>query len=226
MSRRPTLVVLDVNETLSDLSPLHAVFADAGLAAHEVETWFAGVLRDGFALTLTGENPRFADLARDGVRARMRATGAGPDAADAAADRVVAAFLDLTPHPDVVPGLRALAGLGCRLVTLTNGSVDVARSLLRDADEVISGYHDVAQAGIWKPAEGSYRWLLAQYAVPPAEALLVAVHPWDLQGAHRAGLRTAWLDRRKVGWPSSFTTPDLRATAMTELADLLGGSET
>ncbi|MGN6250355.1 MAG: haloacid dehalogenase type II [Marmoricola sp.] len=218
----PALVVLDVNETLSDLTPLQEVFAEIGLRPHEVEAWFAGVLRDGFAWTIFGENPRFADLARDGVRARVLAQGRDDEVADRAADRVVAAFGDLMPHPDVVPGLAAIAARGCPIVTLTNGSTAVARSLLREADASITAYHDVAEAGAWKPDPASYRWLLERYGVAAEAAVLVAVHPWDLEGAHRVGMRTAWLDRRGGGWPAGFTPVDLRGSTMTELAAQLG----
>ena len=72
----PELVVLDVNETLSDLSPLRDSFVDAGLSDTEVEPWFAGVLRDGFALTVLGDNPSFADVASSSLRVRLAAAGA------------------------------------------------------------------------------------------------------------------------------------------------------
>lgn len=40
------------------------------------------------------------------------------------------------------------------------------------------------------------------------DAMLVAVHPWDVDGAARAGMRTAWLDRRGTAYPSYFTAPN------------------
>lgn len=49
--RRPTLLVFDVNETLSDMSPMGQRFEDVGAPAHLAKTWFAVLLRDGFALT-------------------------------------------------------------------------------------------------------------------------------------------------------------------------------
>ncbi|WP_246203516.1 hypothetical protein [Streptomyces tailanensis] len=66
----PLVLVFDVNETLSDLTPLRARFADVGAPAELVSTWFAGVLlRDGFALTAAGSYADFASVARDGLRA-------------------------------------------------------------------------------------------------------------------------------------------------------------
>ena len=74
---RPTLIVFDVNETLSDMRPLADRFVEVGLPAHEAQTWFAGLLRDGFALTSVGVNPGFADLAAEALRLRLRGTYAG-----------------------------------------------------------------------------------------------------------------------------------------------------
>ena len=41
-----------------------------------------------------------------------------------------------------------------------------------------------------------------------AESMLVAVHPWDIHGAHRAGLATAFI-RAGVRYPSFFARPDI-----------------
>nr|WP_254925633.1 MULTISPECIES: hypothetical protein [unclassified Rhodococcus (in: high G+C Gram-positive bacteria)] len=49
--RRPRVIVFDVNETLSDMSPLSERFADVGAPNELASLWFASVLRDGFALT-------------------------------------------------------------------------------------------------------------------------------------------------------------------------------
>jgi len=45
--RRPTLLVFDVNETLSDMSPLAVRFEDVGAPKLLAQTWFAELLRNG-----------------------------------------------------------------------------------------------------------------------------------------------------------------------------------
>jgi 2-haloacid dehalogenase len=220
--RRTTdLVVLDVNETLSDLSPLRDAFVAAGLAATDVEPWFAGVLRDAFALTVLGDNPAFADVAISSLRARLGAAAA--DDVEDAAHAVMEHFTRLAPHPDVVPGLRALAGAGLRVVTLSNGSADVARALLADteAGAAVEAYLSVGDAPAWKPAAAAYRYALEQTGVPADRAVLVAVHPWDLEGARRAGLRTAWVDRHGTTYPDHFARPDVVVGSLVELASTL-----
>jgi len=56
--RKPELLIFDVNETLSDMSPMVDRFEDVGAPSHVARSWFAGLLRDGFALTVVGETRR------------------------------------------------------------------------------------------------------------------------------------------------------------------------
>ena len=52
--------------------------------------------------------------------------------------------------------------------------------------------------------------------------LLVAVHPWDIDGAKRAGLRTAWINRGGQPYPGYFLAPDHSVTGLSELAGTFG----
>ncbi len=221
----PRVVVLDVNETLSDLSPLDDAFTEVGLAAHERQTWFAGVLRDGFGLGLAGTSATFADVAAGALRVRLLEHGTDPDAVEQAVETVMGRFTQLSVHRDVAPGIRALRAAGLRVVTLSNGSAGIAEGLLERAglrdhvDLVLS----VEDAPAWKPAASAYAHALEECGVEAHEAMLVAVHPWDVDGAARAGLRTGWIDRSGRGaYPAYLLAPELSAPSLAELAgDLL-----
>ncbi len=221
----PRVIVFDVNETLSDLAPIRERFEDLGVPAHLVAPWFAGLLRDGFVLTITGDNPAFADLAAASLRTTLHGLpGAGAHDMDAAVRHVMSGFMDLPLHPDVVPGVRALADLGIRLVTLSNGAAAVAEGLfgrngISDAfDHVLS----VQDAPAWKPAASAYRYALDTCGVDADEAMLVAVHPWDVHGAARAGLRTAHVDRSGAPWPAPLDPAEVTVPTLTDLARRLG----
>jgi uncharacterized OsmC-like protein len=116
-----------------------------------------------------------------------------------------------------------LSGTGMRLVTLSNGSAEVARSLLAAAelDAHVEALLSVEDAGAWKPMRAAYDYAAEACGVRPAELLLVAVHPWDIHGAAEAGLSTAWLNRGGDTYPSYFTAPDYTVTRLAELATLL-----
>ncbi|HET7399898.1 MAG TPA: haloacid dehalogenase type II [Intrasporangium sp.] len=221
MPSLPRLLIFDVNETLSDLAGVADRFEAAGVPRQLASTWFAGVLRDGFALTVTGDRPRFADLAASSLTALLR--GVVDDPASVR-DDLLRGFTEVDVHPDVVEGVRDLQRLGIRLVTLSNGARSVAEGLL--ARSGVDGCFDrllsVEEAPAWKPAAAAYEHALTECDVPAAEAMLVAVHPWDIHGATRAGLRTAWVNRSGADYPETFAAPDLEATSIVDLAAQLG----
>lgn len=221
-ARLPSLLVFDVNETLSDMSPLGAAFAAVGLAEHDATAWFASVLRDAFALTLIGDNVAFATMAAESLSVVVSRT-AGADE-DAAIETVTSALAALDVHPDVPRGLTQLHELGLRMVTLSNGAASVAEALM-NRTEATSGlferYLSVEDAPAWKPDPRAYTYALGACGVPAADTMLVAVHPWDIAGAHRAGLRTAWLNRTHAPYPAYFPPPDITLTSLPDLAATL-----
>lgn len=215
----PSVVVFDVNETLSDMGPLTRRFADLGLPELAAKVWFASLLRDGFALTAAGDFEHFSALGEDALRTILLDSHTDANV-EAAVGHVMAGFADLDVHPDVPDGVRRLAATGVRLVTLTNGAVTVAdrlftRAGIRDEfDDLMS----VDSAGIWKPAPGAYQYAAQSCQTSLEDMMLVAVHPWDIHGASQAGMSTAWINRTGSPYPSYFSAPDVTVSRLTELA--------
>lgn len=217
----PQLVVLDVNQTLSDMSPLQARWEAVGAPGHLSRQWFAEVLRDGFALAAAGGSAPFAEIAKQTAHRLLAASGVAD--VDGAVRHIMAGFSELDVHPDVPDGLRALRGLGIRLVTLTNGATSVAETLLGRAGlrEHLEQLLSVEDAPRWKPAPQAYQHALSTCRVDAADAMLVASHPWDIDGAKRAGLRAAWINRTGERYPGFFSPPDVVARSFVELAEAL-----
>jgi len=223
--QRPSVVVFDVNETLSDLSPMADRFTDLGVPGTMAKQWFAALLRDGFALTAAGASERFS-VVGEGVLRTLLAREQLDRGLDDAVQHVMSGFTALPVHPDVPDGVRALRNLGLRLVTLTNGSTAVGEQLLtragiRDAFELLLTVED---AGAWKPDPVSYAYAARTCGVDASQMLLVAVHPWDIDGASRAGLSTAWVSRNGADYPGHFRSPTHTLRGLPELAALLQDS--
>ena len=143
--RRRAVLIFDVNETLSDMSPMRDRFEDVGAAAHLATTWFAELLRDGFAPTAA------------------RSSAASP--------RIAAEALRVSLHD--VPLNRAAETSSS---TSCTGSPD------------------------------------------PRDVVVVAVHPWDSDGAARTGWATTWINRTRGLYPAYFTAPDLRPGFLVDIA--------
>lgn len=219
---RPRVLVFDVNQTLSDLAPLADRFGEVGAPPELAAAWFAGVLRDGIALATTGANAPFADIAEAELVSVLQPV-IGTEALGDAVRHVLDGLGSLGVHPDVVDGVRALRALDVELVTLSNGAASVAEGLFDRAGirEQFARLLSVEDAGVWKPAAAAYEHALSECGVSADEAMLVAVHPWDIHGAAQAGLRTAWLNRNGASYPSHFAHPDLSPVSLLGLAAAL-----
>ncbi|HUY47209.1 MAG TPA: haloacid dehalogenase type II [Streptosporangiaceae bacterium] len=219
MQPRPSVIVFDVNETLSDMAPMARRFAEVGAPELLARVWFASLLRDGFALAAAGGTEAFNRVASGALRAVLAGAGLSRPADDAV-EHVLSGLAGLSVHPDVPDGVRLLRRHGLRLVTLSNGSADVAGRLLARAG--IRGEFEallsVDDAGAWKPAPAAYAYAGRACSVGMGQMLLVAVHPWDIHGAHQAGMRTGWISRQPAPYPDYFSAPDLQVPGLGALA--------
>jgi 2-haloacid dehalogenase len=237
------LAVFDVNETLFSLDPVAARMADVGLEG-QLDRWFTRVLRDGIAAAAAGRYAPFAELAdhhlrlllggsepdvprRDApdVPGRDAPDVPGPNAPDAVA-HVLAGFGEVVPHPDVGPGLAALADADVTTVALTNGSAELVRAFLARAGLAsrFAAVHDVAEVACWKPATAPYLAVMAAHATRAADAAMVSVHPWDVLGAQAVGMVGAWLDRDHTAYPAPFGAPDVTASDLPTLVEQLAAT--
>jgi len=214
MTRRPAVVLFDVVETLFSLDPVNEALAPLGLS---IDLYFARLLRDGFALAAAGSYRPFSEIATSALDA------IAPTATDEQRAAVQEAFRQLPPHPDAEPALAKLNAAGIKLYALTNGGADATEALLatsglrRYVDRVLT----VEAAQRWKPSPEPYRYAVEAIGVDPGEAALVAVHSWDIHGAHHAGLTTGWCTRLEGSYPAIFDRPDVVGHDLSAVADAL-----
>lgn len=224
MPTRAKAVVFDVNETLTDLSPLTHTFVDFGAPRELARTWFAALLRDAFALTVTADQPSFADIAEHNARLLLQNMKLAVSL-DEAVSAVLQRLSTLGPNPDMVHAVRQLQAGGFRLFTLSNGTTATAERLFRESgvgscfEQLLS----VDRHTLWKPAREAYERVATVTGVALADSILVAVHPWDIHGATRAGMKTAWLNREMNSYPAYFESPTISIGSLAELAENLHG---
>lgn len=220
-------LIFDVNETLSDLTPVAELLASIGVPTGAATTWLAATLRDGFALSLTTGARAFPEVAEQAMGTILSAQTELSGSVHDGVERVMSVFSDLPVHDDVTEGVRALAAAGHRLVTLSNGSADYAQDLLERAHlaDVFEAFLSVDEVGVWKPHPLTYQHALTSMSADAGDAGLVATHPWDLHGAHALGLTTVHLNRNGTPWPTVFNEPDIQVRSLTELPTVLRTSD-
>ncbi|TDX08328.1 haloacid dehalogenase type II [Kribbella sp. VKM Ac-2566] len=166
-------------------------------------------------------------LHREALDDLLDAYDVGDDFDETARRDLVLAWHRLTPWPDVADGLARLRRR-YTVVALSNGGVALLTHLLKDAG---LPFDCLLSAEIWqayKPQGQAYRAAAELLAIRPEQMLMVAAHTWDIDGARRARLRTAFLERPQEKGPNrtadraADTTCDLAASSLTELAHVLG----
>ena len=215
MVQRPLVIAFDVNETLFSLDAMRDRLNAIGAAKDTLDTWFARVLSQGFALTAAGSYVSFQDLAHATL---ARLLGAG----DAAA-HVLEAFAELEPYPDVRPALERLADADVPAVTLTNGHAETTRQLLARAGlaGLVTRCFDVGEVRCWKPAALPYEHCARRCEVVTERLGMVAVHSWDIHGAHQAGLVTGYVSRLEGTPVPHFAPADVGGADLVEVVERL-----
>jgi 2-haloacid dehalogenase len=214
MSRRPEVVAFDVIETLMSLEPLRERLTALGQPPHMLEAWYTRTLRDGMALSATGDFVAFTDVAESALRALTHYT-----ISDEQVAQVMDGFGELPAFPEALPAITALTDAGLRVACLSNGSAHLVSSFVNRSglgslvDRVIT----VGEVYRWKPAGVVYRYAAEMLDVPPERMALVAAHDWDCHGAKRAGLTTGFVSRKSGGYGAPFAPPDVAADDLTEV---------
>ena len=215
MTRRPAAVAFDVIETLMSLEPLRARLTDIGQPPALLEAWYTRTLRDGMALSATGDYAAFTDVAEAALRGLTHYS-----ISDEQVAAIMAGFNELPAFPDALPAITSLTEAGLRVACLTNGSAYLASSFVNrtglgsGVDRVIS----VEEVYRWKPAGVVYLYAAEMLGVPPDRLALVAAHDWDCHGAKRAGLITGWVSRKSGGYGAPFAPPDVTGEDLAEVA--------
>ena len=148
---------------------------------------------------------------------------AGIDHTDEEVADLVAQIERLKPFPDVVEALAEIKATGIKLVILSNGDPDMLAHGVpySGTDHLWNRVVSVAEASSFKPHRDTYRTAAALVDVEPGDVLFAANHAFDCVGAKAAGMRTAFINRRRRPFGNSHYAPDLEVDDFAHLASTL-----
>ncbi|HRQ34657.1 MAG: HAD family hydrolase [Chiayiivirga sp.] len=137
----------------------------------------------------------------------------------ALAEAALEIFTEQRNTVDLYPGvLAALERLAARfpIAALTNGTADLARIGIHQHFVFQIG---AREHGVAKPHASIFLSACRHLGLAPGEVLHVGDDPeLDVLGAHRAGLRSAWINREAQAWPPHPIDPDFIVRDLDELA--------
>ena len=194
----PVSIAFDVYGTLVDPlemgERLHPVVGE-GVAEPMAKLWREKQLEYTFRRGLMGAYENFDVCTRQALDYAAQALGT--DLPDEDRERLIEEYVNLSPYPDVAPGLRAMEEADHTLVAFSNGVEATVRALLERAGVLglLNGVVSVDDVSSFKPDPEVYRYLCRKLDKPPPEVWLVSSNPFDVIGAKNVGLNAAWVKR-------------------------------
>lgn len=165
-----------------------------------LDTWRSRQFEYTWLRTLSGRYANFWDVTRDALRFSAQAHKL--ELSSAQEERLMGAYLELKPWPDVPEALHALKAAGLKLGFLSNFTREMLGSNIRGGgldglfDQVLS----TDRAHAFKPDPRAYQLGLDTFALTRHEILFVAFAGWDAAGARAFGYPTFWVNR--LGQPA------------------------
>jgi len=227
----PKAVLFDLDDTLWPIAPVileAEKILYAWLAQHAprvVERFTVASLREA-RLALLAERPEFAidlsALRHAGLVAAFEQVGEDAGKVELAMTEFFAARNAVTPYDDVVPGLERLKQFTL-VGSVTNGVADLQTIGLAHHFQASVAAREFGRA---KPDPGIFLAGCAALGVEPGETLYVGDDLLlDVQGAQRAGLRAAWMNRTgKLNDLAHEVQPDVEVASIDALIDWLESS--
>lgn len=211
--KRPKVVAFDAIGTMFPLDPLRPSLMALGLPWAGLESWYATTLRDALALTASGDFKPFAVVMASALDQVLGEQGLAPPRA--ARQALLAQFKHLPARPDARTALQLAARARMRAILLTNGNEAGTRSLLQQAglDKLVERVVSVEDIGLFKPRPEVYAHAAWRCRVRLNRMALVAVHPWDINGAKAARCIGAYVTADRP-FASTMRAPDLQAPSL------------
>lgn len=183
--------------------------------------WFNLFMEYCFVDTCITQFNTFTDIAK----ATMKMTGKllSREIENQEIENVLELFKQLPLHDDVQEALSKLNDQGFQIAALTNSTEKIVIERM-ERTGLISYFKKVMsaeQVKKYKPDIKVYQWAAAQVNTPPGEIMMVSVHGWDIAGASKAGMRTAYIKRSdRMHYPLA-PAPQYTCKNLLELADKL-----
>ena len=218
MNKNISTILFDVNETLLDLAPLKKSINSALNAQNAAEVWFSELLQYSLVESITGSYNDFSAVAA--AVFKMNAQKHEKEFLEEEIQKILSPINKLSAYPDVEPGLKRLKDLGYQLVAFSNGKPSVLKKQLEFAQLEKYFDHILSVEGVkkYKPHPATYHYAIKEADAELKSSMMVAAHAWDIAGAARVDLQTAFIQRKGKFVYSLVPEPDIVVSDIIRLA--------
>ncbi|MDQ3279472.1 MAG: haloacid dehalogenase type II [Bacteroidota bacterium] len=215
---KPKVIILDVYETLLNMSDVERKVNTLLDSGKGYMLWFEMFQQYLFVENCLGQFSNFVTIAK--ATMQMTAQKMGRQVREDDIEFVLELLKHLPVHDQVQEGLSELNDLGYRIAALTNSPENVVYERMEPTG-LISYFEYVLSADKikkYKPCIEVYEWAVKKLGVEKEETMLVSAHGWDIAGAAKAGLQTAYLKQNRQMLYPLAPAPRLVCTSLTDLA--------
>ena len=209
------IIVFDIIGTCFSLEKPRQQLIKLGAPNYALELWFAQALRDAFALSHAGGYQPLKEILEAELPRTLKLLNV--DSSSAQRSQIVNTFSELELQPGAKEAFETLAQAGGQIVALTNGSKDSTNNLLERAgvQKYFTEVYSVDAIALTKPHPDVYKMIQNDLS----KVWLVAAHAWDIAGAKRVGMKTAFVSQLENDYLEEvYPRPHITVDSLVEAA--------
>lgn len=215
-------IVFDAFGTLFDVSAIMWHCRDyTDYPEQFSQLWRTKQLEYSVLRTVMDRYSDFGEITSDALEYTCGTFGVTLQAADRR--RLMRAWSELPPFPEVVPALQRLRAAGQPMAILSNGTRAMLDPLVEHAGlgGTFAAVLTSEQVQAFKPDLALYQLVTTQFYVRMNELLFVTANGFDVAGAKAAGFTVCRVDRTGSMLDPLGFEPDMVVRDLTGLADVL-----
>lgn len=211
-------VFFDINETLLNLGILQVHFDKSFDDKYVLKYWFTKLLHTSTVMGSMDDYQNFGELA--GVVLENVFHESGKPLTKETKTEILGSFRKLPAYDDVPEALKLLRDNNIRTIAVSNSSMEMIMEQLSNAGIIglFDAWYSVDAVKKYKPFEAIYRYVANHEELSTGDIVMVATHDWDLFGAKKAGLTTAYIQRKKEIYNPFYLQPDISRANLIDLA--------
>ena len=210
-------VFFDMNETLLNLSLLKEQFDKHFDDKYALKYWFTKLLYSSTIMGIMDEYKNFGELADVALESIFFESN--KPLSTKTKDEILGAFKKLPAYEDVQPAIKLLKDKDIRVIAVSNSSLAMIKEQLTNAGiiDLFDSYYSVDDVKKYKPFKDIYESVAKKEGIKTDNIVMVATHDWDLFGAKKAGLKTAYIKRKEVIYHPYYLQPDFEDSNLPNL---------
>ncbi len=210
-------IFFDMNETLLNLSLLKTHFDKHFDDKYALRYWFMKLLHSSTVMGIMDTYLNFGELA--GIALENLFHENNKQLSPESKTEILGGFKSLPAYDDVIPALDNLREQNIRVVAISNSSLEMIKEQLTNAGIIdkFDAYYSVDSVAKYKPFKDIYQATAKQEGLEIEDVVMIASHDWDLFGAKKAGLRTAYIKRKEALYHPYYEQADFQDTDLSSL---------